>query len=168
MRGRPSRCRRAFTFIELILVMALLVAMISVAAPMLSNFFRGRTLDGEARRLLSLTRAGQSRAMSEVFAMLLWFDPDTHSYGLEQETPPKDGDAKAQEFDLDEALTLDPGKSTPVTTHGKSLPAIRFFPDGTVDETSPNTLRLAGIDSGTLWLVQTTNRWSYEIRNTDH
>ena len=41
--------RRAFTLIELILVMALLVIVMAVSAPALSNFFRGRTLDSEAR-----------------------------------------------------------------------------------------------------------------------
>ena len=158
----------AFTFIELILVMSLMVIMISVSAPMLSSFFRGRTLDGEARRLLSLTRAGQSRAVSEGFPVLLWLDTDQRAYGLEQETPPKDGDGKAQEFALDDSVSLEPGKTTPVTVHGKTLPAIRFLPEGIIDESSPTTLRLAGVDNTTLWLVQTTNRVHYEIRSTDH
>src|SRR5262249_9004612 len=38
-----------FTLIELILVMALLTVAVSVTAPALSNFFRGRALDSEAR-----------------------------------------------------------------------------------------------------------------------
>src|SRR5688572_7854706 len=46
----------AFTLVELILVMAMLVIIIAVSAPSLSKFFRGRVLDSEARRLLSLTR----------------------------------------------------------------------------------------------------------------
>ncbi len=158
----------AFTFIELILVMALLVVMISVTAPMLSNFFRGRVLDSEACRLLALTRAGQSRAVSEGFPMLLWVDADTHAYGLEQETPPKDGDAKAQQFDLDESLLLQASQSAPVSVHGKNLPAIRFLPDGTIDETSPASLHIDGADGHTLWLLQNTNRLSYDIRTTDH
>jgi type II secretion system protein H len=161
------RCRRAFTFIELILVMALLVVMISVSAPMLSSFFRGRTLDGEARRLLALTHAGQSRAIAEGFPMLLWLDAEQHAYGLEQEMPPKDGDGKAIEFELDDSVTLTPGKSNPVAVHGKTLPAIRFLPEGIIDETSPAALRLDGVDNTTLWLVQTTNRANYEIRNSE-
>ncbi|MCX6930914.1 MAG: prepilin-type N-terminal cleavage/methylation domain-containing protein, partial [Verrucomicrobia bacterium] len=62
----------AFTLIELILVMALLTIVISLTAPSLSKFFRGRTLDSEARRLLALTRSGQSRAVSEGMPMDLW------------------------------------------------------------------------------------------------
>ena len=53
---------RAFTLIELVLVMTLLVVVVAIAAPSLAGFFRGRALDAEARRLLSLTRQGQSRA----------------------------------------------------------------------------------------------------------
>src|SRR5689334_18148384 len=57
------RPKRAFTLIELILVMALLAIVMAVSAPALSNFMRGRTLDSEARRFVSLTRYGQSRAV---------------------------------------------------------------------------------------------------------
>src|SRR5207249_2115896 len=59
----PFTC--AFTLIELILVMALLAIVLAVSAPALSTFFQGRTLDSEVRRFLSLTRYGQSRAVSE-------------------------------------------------------------------------------------------------------
>ena len=48
--------RRGFTLIELVLVMTLLIVVISFSAPSLGKFFRGRALDGEARRLLSLSR----------------------------------------------------------------------------------------------------------------
>ena len=167
MQHRPTNFRHGFTFIELILVMALLVAMISLSAPMLSSFFRGRTLDGEARRLLALTRAGQSRAVSEGFPMLLWVDAGLRSYGLEQEMPPRDGDGKAQEFTLDESLRMEVAKSASLPVRGKPLPAIRFLPDGTVDEVSPTSVSLAGMDESKLWLVLATNRVNYEIRNAN-
>src|SRR5436190_5276257 len=61
VRSSDLRRRSGFTLIELIVVMTLLVAVISIALPSLGGFFRGRTLDSEARRLLSLTRQGQSR-----------------------------------------------------------------------------------------------------------
>ena len=56
--------------------MALLTIVISLTAPSLSRFFHGRTLDSEARRLLALTRSGQSRAVSEGMPMDLWVDAD--------------------------------------------------------------------------------------------
>ena len=85
----------AFTLIELILVMAILTLAVSITAPALSNFFRGRTLDSEARRLLALSREGQSRAVSEGVPMELWFDTKQGIYGLEAEPSFEPQDAKA-------------------------------------------------------------------------
>src|SRR5690348_10362592 len=48
----------AFTLMELILVMTVLAVAVALTAPALAGFFRGRTLDSEARRLLSMTRQG--------------------------------------------------------------------------------------------------------------
>src|SRR5437016_14129570 len=78
--------KAAFTLIELILVMAMLLIVLAVAAPSLSKFFRGRTLDSEARRFVSLTRYGQSRAVSDGVPSGFWIDPNQGSHGLEQET----------------------------------------------------------------------------------
>ncbi len=156
----------AFTLIELVLVMALLVAAVSVSAPMLSSFFRGRTLDSEARRLLSLTHAGQSRAVSEGMPMLLWVDASQQAYGLERESAAHTGDPKAENFSMAEYLRLDAISGPPVPVGGRSLPAIRFLPDGSIDESSPSALRLVGADGTTLWLVEAANHLSYAIQNT--
>src|SRR3954451_20071745 len=77
--------KRGFTLVELILVMALLAIVMAVSAPALSNFFRGRTLDSEARCLMSLTRYGQSRAVSEGIPMLLIIDTRRGAYRLQQD-----------------------------------------------------------------------------------
>src|SRR5512135_2984890 len=83
--SRRTFLRPAFTLIELILVMAILTMAVAVTAPVLSHFFRGRALDSEARRLLSLTRDGQSRAVSEGVPVDLWINAEQASYGLEVE-----------------------------------------------------------------------------------
>ncbi len=72
---------RRFTLIELILVLALLVVITSIAAPAMSRFIRGRALDSEARRLAALMHAAQSRAVSEGAPMMLWVDEKTGGYG---------------------------------------------------------------------------------------
>ena len=159
---------RAFTLVELILVLALLVVITSLVAPAMSNFIRGRALDSESRRLLALMHAGQSRAVSEGMPVVLWVDEKQNAYGLESETPPRGGDPKAENLPLDENLkisVLSVGTASPATF--KNLPAIRFLADGTIDETSPQTLQLLDAKGHSLWLIESRNRIGYEIRDTE-
>jgi prepilin-type N-terminal cleavage/methylation domain-containing protein len=189
--GRASRCarqaRRGFTLIELILVMALLTVVISLTAPKLSRFFHGRTLDSEARRLLALTRSGQSRAASEGVPMDLWVDAEQGTFGLEAEPSYETSDPKAVDFTLDGGLQLEVVNQTvvaPANTMNRSrqastasvphvnlvhasLPTIRFLPDGSIGESSPQMLHLISGDGGSLWLAQSRDGLNYEIRSTD-
>lgn len=182
--------RRAFTLIELILVMAILTMMVAVSAPTLANFFGARSLDYEARRLLALTRQGQSRAVSEGVPMDLWVDAARGSYGLAAEPSYETSDPKATDFTLDQSLQLEVINSLAASTNSATppatamglppstasvlavhlarpaLPAIRFLPDGSIGDSSPQKLRLVARDGASLWLVQSANRLSYEIRNT--
>ena len=170
---------RGFSLIELLLVLALLSIVISISLPTLSNFFRGRTLDAEARRLLSLTRYGQSRAASEGIPMRLWVDPENRSYGLEQEPGWDDTDAKSVNLKLDDNLKVEvlrtnvvkplSAVSSPLTSTGnvdtrQNLPSIRFLPDGSIGESSLPGIHLSEKDGTSLWLSRSQNRMSYEIR----
>ena len=96
--------RPRFTLIELILVLALLVIITSLAAPAMSNFIRGRALDSEARRLFALMHAGQSRAVSEGMPMVLWVDEKQGAYGLQAETTGQNGDPKAENLTVDSTV----------------------------------------------------------------
>src|SRR5687768_13589517 len=104
--GQPKRngdnATGGFTLIELIRVMTLLLIVMAVTFPSMQNFFRGRNLDSEARRLLALTRYGQSRAVSEGVPMVLWFDKKDRSYGLRAMEGYLDLDDKALEYSLRE------------------------------------------------------------------
>ena len=184
------RARRGFTLIELILVMALLTVVISLTAPRLSRFFHGRTLDSEARRLLALTRSGQSRAVSEGMPMDLWVNAAEGAFGLEAEPSFDASDPKAVEFAVDSGLKIEVVNKTllpPAPTMNRSrqasttgtastprvvlarsgLPTIRFLPDGSIGENSPQMLCLTSADGGSLWLAQSRDGVSYEIRSTD-
>ena len=166
--SRITHHARAFTLIELILVLALLVIITSLAAPAMSRFVRGRALDSEARRLAALMHAGQSRAVSEGAPMMLWVDEKAGSYGLEAETSGANGDAKAENLAVDSTLILAVAgavAATPVTF--KDLPAIKFLADGTVDENSPQTLKLTDSAGFSRWLMEATNHNGYEIRDTE-
>ncbi|MBI2928936.1 MAG: GspH/FimT family pseudopilin [Verrucomicrobia bacterium] len=170
-----------FTLIELILVMALLVVVLGVAFPSLKGFFRGRNLDSEARRFLSLTRYGQSRAVSEGVPMVLWIDAKQRSYGLQTAAGYTDRDSKAVEFELDKDLQVEvtaPAvnllssqwkENTQVAGAGNALrnlgnvPMIRFSPDGFIGESSPASVRFLQGESDVVWILQNTNRLGYEI-----
>jgi type II secretion system protein H len=163
-RSNDSTFCRAFTLIELILVMALLVIVTSLAAPAMANFIRGRAMDSEARRLVALMHAGQSRAVSEGLPMVLWVDEKQGAYGLQAETTGQAGDAKAETLMVDSTLqiaVLNTGLGTP--TMFNNLPAIRFLADGTVDENSPQTLQLTDSAGIKRWLIESRNHMGYEI-----
>ena len=164
----------AFTLIELILVMALLIVVLGIAFPNLKNFFRGRNLDSEARRLLTLTQYGQSRAVSEGMPMVLWIDAKARSYGLKVQTGYTDQDEKAVEYTLDKDLSIEVETSPrPTMARGQpkaagvgNVPMIRFMPDGMIGETSPDRVALrqgTERNAETLWIVGNTNRLSYAI-----
>lgn len=162
--GQNNSRRRAFTLIELILVLALLVVITSIAAPAMARFIRGRALDSEARRFAALMHAGQSRAVSEGATMMLWVDEKQGSYGLQAETSGQNGDAKAEELNVDSTLQIaavSAGAATPTTFH--NLPAIKFSADGTVDENSPATFKLTDSAGFSRWLVLGKTRMGYEI-----
>jgi type II secretion system protein H len=159
---------RAFTLIELILVLALLVVITSIAAPAVSRFVRGRALDSEARRLSALMHAAQARAVSEGAPMMLWVNAPTGAYGMSAETSGQNGDPKAEELAVDSTLAIAVvNASTGVQTTFNNLPAIKFLPDGTVDENSPQTLKLTDSDGFARWVKETKLRTGYEISDTE-
>lgn len=164
-----TRGRNGFTLIELILVMALLAIFASIVAPALGNFFRGRSLDSEARRMLALTRHARERAISEGLPTTLWIDAQRHTYGLQTEPGYNAQDSKAIELTLDGNLQVEVTEAAtvhaPLTGGSKGgLPAIRFQPDGSIAESSPPVIQLRDRD-GSLVLGLARNKTSYEIRN---
>jgi len=164
---RFKKCVGAFTLVELMLILGLLVVATSLAAPAMSKFVRGRALDSEARRLMALMHAGQSRAVSEGRPMVLWVDEKQETYGLQAEAGGANGDAKAENLAVDSTLQIAVVNAglTPVTF--QNLPAIRFSMDGTVDENSPRTLILKDSAGVARWLVMGGTRLGYEIRDTE-
>jgi type II secretion system protein H len=166
-----ARVRSGFTLIELILVMALLAIVIGVCAPSLSTFFRGRSLESEARRFLSLTHYAQSRAASEGVPVILWVDEKAGSYGLQIDAGYVDGtDPKAIAYNIGEDLRFEVLRNNsllqkPITT--MNLPVLRFLPDGSISEQSVPGVILNHANNERLWIVQTRTGLTYEIRNDE-
>ena len=120
--------------------------------------------------------------------MDLWVDADKGEFGLEAEPSFETSDSKAVEFALDSGLkievvnrmvtapTLTMNRSRQVSTASTpravlaraNLPAIRFLPDGSLSETSPQKLHLTSGDGGSVWLAQSRDGLNYEIRSTDN
>jgi type IV fimbrial biogenesis protein FimT len=169
-------CRpAAFTLIELILVMAMLLIVLGVAFPSLKGFFKGRNLDYEARRFLSLTTYGQSRAISEGVPIILWIDAERRAYGLQVQAGYTESDGKAVEYTLDKDLQMAAEfPARPATTPWKpkiaglsNVPMIRFMPDGTISETSPDRIVLRQGSDDSIFIVENTNRLAYAIQTED-
>ena len=174
--------RCAFTLIELLLVMSMLLIVLGVSFPSLRGFFRGRHLDHEARRLLSLTRYAQNRAVSEGYPMILWFDAKAGTYGMQAQTGYLDEDDKSVEYNLHETLKLEVTRSTILRTTATqrnesssvagNLPSIRFNPDGFYADSSPEqiTLRQEKLggdkDEDEVVLAKSENRLGYELQTS--
>lgn len=155
--------------------MALITIVMSLTAPSLGHFFRGRSLDSEARRFLGLTRYGQSRAVSEGVPMVLWIDQEQGTYGLKAEMTYDEEDGKAVEFELAKDLKMEvqlpvtglesiPWKIT--TEVAGNRPAIRFTADGFMGDNSPDYIVFRQEHEGQedeKWIGKSRNRLSYEI-----
>lgn len=177
--GRGGWNARAFTLIELILVMAMLAIVVSLAAPSLARFFRGRGLDAEVKRFLALTRYGQDRAVSEGIPMLLWIDEEQRRYGLEPDMSYLEEDITVLEFGLASNLVMEveQPRISVLASQWKgtgqipvSRRTIRFTPDGFIADTSPERILFRqtreGEDEAAL-IGQNQSRLNYEIKTNE-
>lgn len=167
--GKIPAASAGFTLIELILVMTLMVIVVSITGPMLSDFFKGRILDAEARRFVALTRYGQSRAVAEGIPMVLWVDEKAHTYGLEIESGYADEDPKAKEYELEEGLEIEMIRSTVTTTTAiknanLNQLQIRFTPDAFLSESNPEAVILRNAKKHETWIAPNRNRLAYEVQ----
>lgn len=158
--------------------MVILAAVLGVAAPSLSRFFRGRNLDSEAHRLLALTRYATERANAEGIPMDLWIDVENRRYGLRADPTWNRDDGYAAEFEVAEDVELQLRYADlSARTNGSldiqqpastDIPAIRFQPDGTFGPSSPEWIQLEGRretegNRERLWIAPGLSRPDYEL-----
>ena len=170
----PRAVATGFTLIELILVMTLLTVASAIVVPNLASFFRGRSLDQEARRLLTLTHYAQSRAVAEGVPIELWFDATTNRYGatIGAGFSTEDPRAVIYEVNADIILSLvteaapEPYELTETFESAPDI-AVVFLPDGLVQPDSATLLRLEHTDGNTLTVALNQIGTSYEILSDD-
>jgi prepilin-type N-terminal cleavage/methylation domain-containing protein len=176
-RIRPSvgAGRRAFTLVELIVVMTLLLTVASLVMPRMATFFRGRALSQEAQRMLSLINYGRARAVAEGVPVILWIDPVRSTYGLEVQESHTAGDDGARRVvhTAEPSLRLEVPvvADAPVSEQEderlglpENLAAIRWNPDGFFDEGGAQRIIIRQADEAALEIAPTLNRLGFEIR----
>ncbi len=181
LNGRARRQRRGgFTLIELIIVLALLTISAAITYPTLKNFFHGRSIDSEARRLLALTRYAQSRAVSEGVPMELWIDAANKVYGLRAQSGFVADDSKAVAYALQSDLELQVSAPPAITQSGQQnngivntgasplggvAQLIRFYPDGFIGDKSPEQVLIRRDETDAIAIAQSASHLNYEIRS---
>jgi prepilin-type N-terminal cleavage/methylation domain-containing protein len=172
-----TRSRAAFTLIELIFVLALLAISAALIVSNMGGFFRGRALNYEARRMLSLTHYGQSLAVSEGVPTVLWVNTKDSTYGVSVLASFTDPDMASRpvSYTVEPSLSLETPIADVTDTSEQDdeklglpedLVAIRFNPDGFVDESSVHKITIRQGTEAALDLVATDNQIGYEIRPT--
>lgn len=127
MRQTLTQSRSGFTLFELLLVLALMAIMVSMAAPSLAGFGRGRNPDYAAARFVALTHFARSQAISDGATYRLCIDSISRRWWLESQ---KQG--KFEAFEMSGLpYTLPEGVSMSTTAPAvDGYPAIVFEPTG--------------------------------------
>lgn len=158
------RYGRGFTLIELIFVMAVLATVLAYAAPILSDFVRGRSLREETRRFLALTRYGRSEAISSSAPLKLWIDPESGDYGIEPFPGYSVDDGKKIEWKLNEDLSF---KINASATGKDRRVIIIFRPDGSIDSESVERIEIESRGGESLSIERAASKLEYTLQNNE-
>jgi type II secretion system protein H len=181
----------AFTLVELVLVMALLCVIYALAMPSLSRSFHQRNLDQEAMRVLALTEYARDEAESQGVPMEVWIDTQAGRFGAKALDGYEDSGARSKEFTLVSGLHFEaseessfgsakpaaPGSTQtaaaqPVAPKDSAAPksedadeaeAVEFAPDGTLDPSSVQAVRIADDSQSSVEIAQNNGGSGYEI-----
>jgi type II secretion system protein H len=166
----------AFTLVEMVLVMTVMTILLALVFPSLKGFFRGRNLDNEARRFLSLTRYGQSRAITEGVPVELWINPRQGSYGLQALSGYTETQTNPMAFNIDESLKISFSAPSSVLIRSNywtqanaqfgAVTKIRFQPDGFISDTSPEKVYLRQGNEAQMVIAETPSHLRYDIENS--
>ena len=146
---RSSLHRRAFTMIEVVLVLVVLAVVIATAAPALRGWSQGSKLHDAARQVMAAAQFARSQAASTATPYRLQVDPNGASFALgvlddaEQQYVPAAGEwGQATPVPQGFRIELTGGSA-------EAIGAIDCYPDG---RTTPATLRVVSPKGDTIEL----------------
>jgi prepilin-type N-terminal cleavage/methylation domain-containing protein len=151
---------RAFTLVELIVVMAVLALVLAFSAPSLARSMRQRNLAAEAARFLAATEHARDEAVSQAVPMVVWIDEKTRSFGIEAKSGFLGDATRERTFtvhpDVEIALEKTIGRNAKVQP-------IEFASDGAPATTNVETVELKDRFASTMTIARTADGWGYEI-----
>jgi type II secretion system protein H len=159
--GDNDKVSPAFTLVELILVMAIMITLLALVAPSLARSSRQRTLEQEASRLLALTEYGRDEAVSQGVPMVVWINPSTGHYGLQEQTGYTGNAVRRKDFCLNSDTHFE--LTQVAATQLGVVHAIELAPDGSPDPASANEIRIVDRYHSAITVSRTSDGWSYEI-----
>lgn len=160
MKGLRRIRTRAFTLVELVLVMLLLATVTALSMPSLARSMRQRHLAGEAARFLALTEYARDEAISQGVPTILWIDPANGRFGVEVKAGFTGDAQRAREFAINPDVQFE---AAAVPTKDGVAKVVEFAPDGTADDSSVESVRIVDRFASALAIARTANRDGYEI-----
>lgn len=158
----PRKWRRAYTLLELVVVLAILCLVAGLAAPSLRGFAQGRESADGAQQLVALARRARTQAIAEAATYRLNVDPANGTYWLTvrrggQFVDPADGFGRAFSAPTGSTLTWDGPLDGP-TGYAE------FQPDG---RTTPASVRLTSPAGETTEVACLSPAEAFEVVTTD-
>ncbi|MGB0582625.1 MAG: pilus assembly FimT family protein [Limisphaerales bacterium] len=159
---RPTQ--NAFTLIELILVMGVLATLAAIVIPRFSGFLKGQDISMESKRFVALTQSAHNEAISSGLAQTLWINPNNRTYGLRETAGYSELTNSGKIYSLGDNLQFELD-SFAARTLGEF--AIRFLPDGDIEEGSVTNLAIERLNEERMWIGLNTNGFDFEILGSE-
>lgn len=156
---RPNHFRSAFTLLELVLVMGIVVLIAGLVAPSLGGFATGRRTIDAGTRMVALANYARTQSIGEACAYRLNFDVSAGKYWLTKD----DGTGKFASLsgDFSQQYTVPDGVriTIDIAPQADGL-YLGFQPDGTVD---PSHITLTDSSGGNTKIACESATESYRV-----